>query len=292
MKNATVTLAPATLRELSDVACSAAKRAGQWIAARRPKTIEHKEGALHLASQVVTEVDRQSEEILVECLRESTAQYDFALLTEESPDDGARLEKEFFWCVDPLDGTLPYIENEPGYSVVISLIRRDGVPMLGVVYDPLSDTMYSAIHGVVEVARPRPFSNEELLSVYFDRSFLGDENYSQVHARLEELSETMGLGGVLVHVGAGAAMNACWAISRSPSCYFKFPKEGEGGGCLWDFAASACLYRASGLIATDIFGNALDLNRADSCFMNHRGVLFASDARIAQEIRLLYRDLS
>lgn len=285
-------LSPENLRELSEIACSAAKRAGQWIAERRPTRVQHKEGALHLASQVVTEVDRQSEDILVECLHESADRYDFGLLTEESPDDGARLEKEFFWCVDPLDGTLPYIENKPGYSVVISLIRRDGVPMLGVVYDPLSDTVYSAIHGVVKVARPRPFSSADLLSVYFDRSFLDDEKYSQVYARLEELSEEMGLGGVRVHVGAGAAMNACWAISRSPSCYFKFPKEEEGGGCIWDFAASACLYRASGLIATDILGNALDLNRADSCFMNHRGVLFASDAHIAQEIRLLYRDLA
>ena len=39
------------------------------------------------------------------------------------------------------------------------------------------------------------------------------------------------------------------------------------------------------LAATDVHGAALDLNRADGTFMNHRGVLFATDARLAEGVR-------
>jgi hypothetical protein len=40
-----------------------------------------------------------------------------------------------------------------------------------------------------------------------------------------------------------------------------------------------------GAVATDLAGNPLDLNRADSTFMNHRGVLFATDVALADAVR-------
>lgn len=86
-------------------------------------------------------------------------------------------------------------------------------------------------------------------------------------------------------------MNAIWVLERAPACYFKFPKPGNGGGCIWDFAATACIYNELGAVASDIYGNALDLNRSDSAFMNHRGVLFASSADLAGRIRELYGQL-
>ena len=46
-----------------------------------------------------------------------------------------------------LDGTLAYIESRPGYAVSIGLVARDGTPLIGVVYDPVSDVLYSALQG-------------------------------------------------------------------------------------------------------------------------------------------------
>ena len=60
-----------------------------------------------------------------------------------------------------------------------------------------------------------------------------------------------------------------------------------GGGSLWDFAATACLFHETGGVATDMQGGPLDLNRADSSFMNHRGVLFATDEALARRIRAM-----
>jgi len=79
-------------------------------------------------------------------------------------------------------------------------------------------------------------------------------------------------------------MNAIWVLENAPACYFKFPKPENGGGSLWDFAATACIFREVGAIASDIYGAPLDLNRPDSTFMNHRGILFTADHESAQRI--------
>ena len=54
-----------------------------------------------------------------------------------------RLELNYFWCIDPLDGTLPFIEGKVGYAVSIGLVSRDGTPLIGVVCDPYHQTLSS-----------------------------------------------------------------------------------------------------------------------------------------------------
>lgn len=80
-------------------------------------------------------------------------------------------------------------------------------------------------------------------------------------------------------------MNACHVLERAPGCHFKFPKPQEGGGSLWDYAATACLFREASAVASDAHGDPLDLNRADSTFMNHRGALYATDSALAAKVR-------
>ena len=85
-------------------------------------------------------------------------------------------------------------------------------------------------------------------------------------------------------------MNACWVLEHAPACYFKFPKQAEGGGSLWDYAATACILTEAGLHVSDIHGQKLDLNRGESTFMNHRGILYASDEKIADHIMKFYEN--
>lgn len=86
------------LAYLSECAIAAAQQAGQLIEgyAARTVAVQHKSGGDSHASQVVTEVDLLSEDIIVKTLRPSCERYDIALLAEESEDDKARLQKDFF----------------------------------------------------------------------------------------------------------------------------------------------------------------------------------------------------
>ncbi len=285
---------------LSRCAISAAYQAGQIIStkSRHPVKINTKKGGTSLASQVVTEVDHLSQAVILKNLIPTCEIFDLALLSEESPDNLERLEKDYFWCIDPLDGTLPFVQSTPGYAVSIALVSREGAPLIGVVYDPVKQTLYHAVKGNGAFRNGKPWkiksastSSATKLTLIADRSFEDHPLYSTVIAELNYVAVNLGYDGLNTLLQGGAAMNACWVLEKSPACYFKFPKPQDGGGSLWDYAATACLFIESGAVVSDIYGNSLDLNRPDSTFMNHRGVLYSSSHDLANYIMDLYSKL-
>ena len=276
--------------ELTEKAVKAASNAGQLIRSYRDKDVNvmQKEGGSTLASQVVTEVDRKSQDAILQVLLPTCDEFDIALLAEEDEDDRGRLESAYFWCIDPLDGTLPFINGQPGYSVSIGLVAKDGTPLIGVVYDPVHDVLYQATKGQGlrrNNERWSPTQDSQALTFTYDRSFAEDPNFNQVKDELEAYTHSLGLNEFNpIHYG-GAVLNACHVLENGPGCHFKFPKSQDGGGSLWDYAATACLYEEGGAVVSDVFGNSLELNRPDSTYMNHRGALYATNKELAKRIR-------
>ncbi|RCK50252.1 3'-5'-bisphosphate nucleotidase [Thalassospira profundimaris] len=91
----------------------------------------------------VTEADEAAEAIILPGLRALTP--DVKIVSEESvaagnvPDVSA--ETDFFWLVDPLDGTKEFIKRNGEFTVNIALIAQ-GVPVMGVVYAPAIEKLY------------------------------------------------------------------------------------------------------------------------------------------------------
>ena len=276
--------------ELTQQAVKAALKAGGVIHSYQDREVDviHKEGGDTYASQVVTEVDRKAQDAILEVLEDSCHAQGIAVLTEESEDNRARLEKEYFWCIDPMDGTLPFIRGEAGYSVSIALVARNGSPQIGVVYDPVHDVLWQATKGQGVQRNGEAWtlqSSGEVLTFTYDRSFIDRPEREKVLKELEVYANSLGLKGVVATQFGGAVINACHALEHAPGCHFKFSKPQEGGGSLWDYAATACLYEEAGAVVSDVFGNPLDLNQPDSTFMNHRGALYATNKDLASLIR-------
>lgn len=263
------------LKNLHDIAIQAAKIAGEYISTHRPTAVEHKNAGNSSASQVLTEIDKESQRIILDALQNSIYTYDLGLLAEEQEDDGSRLEKDYFWCVDPLDGTLPFIENREGYAVAISLVNHSGIPQIGVIYNPVNKRCYSAIAGQgawlngerLKVKR----SNKHTL--FHHRSMIKHPNFDSIICNAKE---KMRANDVDIISHAGAVMNAIWCIERAPAYYFALPKNTKGGGCIWDYAASVCIFNEIGLEVSDYYGNPLNLNRPESIYMNEFGVVFST----------------
>ncbi|MBD9354945.1 3'(2'),5'-bisphosphate nucleotidase CysQ family protein [Methylomonas albis] len=289
-------LSPDDLYLLGQCAISAAMQAGQLIDrhSHDAVAVNTKDGGSSLAAQVVTEIDHWSQDSILQTLRPTSARYDLAMLSEESPDDGARLQQDYFWCIDPLDGTLPFIEGVPGYSVSIALVSRAGQALIGVVYDPLTQTLYHAIkdRGAwqnQQAFKPAPLA--QALTFITDKSFAQDPLYPATQVELQRIAVELGYAGAKLRLQGGAALNACQALTEAPACYFKFPKPDKGGGSVWDYAATACLFQEAGAPVSDIHGKALVFNPTGSTFMNHCGVLYCADQAIAERMMQLYRQL-
>ena len=269
------------LLQLSSIAIKAALAAGKIIQHHMNEevSVEKKKGGASYASQVVTAVDIACETVILSHLLPTCAEFELALLSEETEDDGSRFEKDFFWCIDPMDGTLAFINQQPGFSVSIALIAKDGTPYIGVVFDPSTDTLYHAIKGNGAFKNGRPWEmkhTNNYLTYVTDRKLKDTPRVAEIEKLLHENIEKLNLNGLKEMAGAGAVLNAIHVLENGPACMLKLPKKEIGGGSVWDFAATTCIYQELGLPATNFEGRRLDLNRRDGTFMNHEGVFYAN----------------
>ncbi len=269
------------LEQLTNIAIEAALSAGKVIQKymNEDVLVEKKEGGASYASQVVTVVDIECEKAILSHLLPTCYEFDLALLSEETEDDGSRFEKDFFWCIDPMDGTLPFINKHPGFSVSIGLVAKAGTPHIGVVFDPSTNTLYHASKGNGAFKDGSPWEirhRNNHLTYVTDRKLNDTPRAAEIETLLHKNAEGLNLKGVKEIAGAGAVLNAILVLENGPACMFKFPKKESGGGSLWDFAATACIYQELGLPATTSAGGRLNLNRNNGTFMNHEGVFYAN----------------
>lgn len=132
-----VTAVPTTMSEYLRVAAEAARLAGEYQRDRFGTTADHEYKS---PGDPVSEVDHESERRIVD--RILAAFPDHAVLCEERGLVGSE-EGEDTWIVDPLDGTSNFLRDDPDFAVSIAL-ECENVLRAGVVYRPMSDTLYAA----------------------------------------------------------------------------------------------------------------------------------------------------
>ncbi len=93
-------------------------------------------------NSLVTEVDKLSEEIIINNIKKSFPSHD--IFAEES---GRHSENsDYLWLIDPIDGTTNYAHAYPFFSISIALEVKGEVE-IGLVYDPVKDEMFTAEAG-------------------------------------------------------------------------------------------------------------------------------------------------
>ncbi len=276
------------LKRLYELAKSAATKAGSYIASKQGKKIatQEKIGGENIASCVVTEVDLQAQEIILQELTPSCSKYHLGLLAEENEDDSTRFQNEYFWCIDPLDGTLCFSQDEDGYSCSIALVRKDGIPIIGAVFNPRSNTLYHALKGHGSFKNQEFLKKREghFLTLLYDQSYTKHPQFQEDIKFLEKKAHERGLEGVRLHHLGGAVMNGISTIEMGPALYYKYPKKVQGGGSLWDFAASSIIQQEAGGFNSDFYYNPLALNQSHSTFMNHKGIIYATSEDLLEMI--------
>ncbi len=123
--------------ELKKIAKYAIEEAGQIALSLQTKLqIKYKS-----ENQPVTNADIEINNFLFNFFKKNTP--NFGWLSEESLDDKSRLNSEFFWCLDPIDGTRSYISGKPEYTISLALINNFQ-PILGIIYNPTTNEYFHA----------------------------------------------------------------------------------------------------------------------------------------------------
>lgn len=263
------------LKKLKNISKKAALQAGIIIMKYKKSgfTITNKGVGSSIASQVVTEADFKSQEIILQLLIPYIDRYDLGLLTEESTDNLTRLSKDYFFAIDPMDGTKSFIDSDKGFSVSISLVSKSGIPVMAVIYDPTKDNLYEVISGSGIYKNGKSWKPvfrkpHNKLKVIVDPSFVKKI-----------------INGIEFIEYGGAVMNAILLLEGMADCYLKLPKKSEGGGSIWDFSGTSLLFTECGALALDIYGNPLELNNPETTFMNRFGVIFSSGREVRNSLR-------
>ena len=127
--------------EFLGTAFRAAMLAGDLILENLGK-LSQKDINTKAASDFVTRVDRESEDLIISTIKKKHPSHYF--LAEESVKDN--ITNDYRWIIDPLDGTTNFIHSYPVFSISIALELK-GEIILGVVYDPLREELFTAEKG-------------------------------------------------------------------------------------------------------------------------------------------------
>ncbi len=254
---------PQSYQEFLSVAEQTARRAGRLLADERPANLEVEyKGAVDL----VTEMDRRAEEMIVETITSTFP--DHRIVAEEGSDKDST--SEFRWYIDPLDGTTNYTHGLPIYCVSIAL-EHGGELVCGAVYDPSQEEMYTAAMGdgarcngnAIRVSRESAL-RKSLLVTGFPYDIRESEDNNLTHfARFAK-------AGQAVRRLGSAALDLCWVAAGRFDGFWELKLSP------WDMAAGVVLVREAGGLVTDFDGAVYDV---------HSGRILATNGNIHSEMK-------
>ena len=251
------------MNEFLKAAIEIAREAGAILRTEfdRPKEISYK-GEV----DIVTESDRRSEALIVARLREHFPGH--AIVAEEGT-GGEAAGAKYCWHVDPLDGTTNFAHGYPCFAVSIGLVE-DGEPIAGVVFNPVSNELFTAARGegaYLNSERIRVSTVDKLANSLVATGFPTHQrkNSANMNYYWEFTLRSHG-----VRRDGSAALDLC-----SVACG-RFDAFWEFGLNSWDTAAGMLLVQEAGGVVTDLAGRP---------YRPGGWEMFASNGRIHGEVR-------
>lgn len=262
----------ASLREL---ATELARCAGALVlAARRQGIISADTKAS--ATDIVTEHDRASEQLIVSALRMARA--DDAIVGEEGTSDEGT--SGIHWLIDPIDGTTNFLYGLPGYAVSIAAADSLGT-VAGAVYVPATDELFSAARGQGATLNGEPIHCSSTTSVGQALLATGFSYHPDLRrAHMRRLQHIIGEVRDIRRLGA-AAPDLCYVAAGRLDAFFE---EHLGP---WDLAAGELVAREAGCLSGDLAGGpvrpAQVLVANPVLFEPIRALIVDADRRVAAE---------
>ncbi len=226
-----------------DLARTVALEAGRILMERFGR-LSGSEIQRHGRRDVTTAADTAAEEHIIRRLTEARPRVP-VLAEEGDRGRGAQAPAGRCWIVDPLDGTVNFVQGIPIFAVSIGLVE-DGQPLLGVVHLPALDQTFwgGPGSGCFEGERPVSVSATPMLrdavvatGFAYRRNEVADDNTGNLQRLIRETRGIRRMGAAAIDLAyvASGRLDAFWELHLKP----------------WDVAAGAALIRAAGGTVSD-----------------------------------------
>ncbi|MCD4730839.1 MAG: 3'(2'),5'-bisphosphate nucleotidase CysQ [Bacteroidales bacterium] len=237
------------LNELLEISINASIEAGEQILEVYNKDfeVEYKDD-----NSPLTLADKRSHDVITSYLSKT----DYPVLSEEGKSIPFKKRKDWktFWIVDPLDGTKEFIKHNGEFTVNIALIENN-IPVLGVIYIPVQQSLYFAnVHlGSYKINHIVSTSNLNSLPDYLSKGKklpLNDQNKtftivgskSHMTKETEEfIQELEKVHGKIEVISKGSSLKICIVAEGKANIYPRFAPTME-----WDVAAGHAIAKYAG----------------------------------------------
>jgi len=232
------------MQAMANIALRAARQASQGMVRAMDRldvlTVEEK-----ARNDLVSEVDRDAEAVIIEALHKAF------------PDHGIRGEEhgqsypegEFNWIIDPLDGTLNYLQGIPHFCISIAAMKGNRVEH-GVIVDPTRNEEFVASRGSgaqLNGKRIRVTRTVKVENAVLSTGIPPGSIASELDAYMRILSRFTGEAKAVRRLGSAALDLAYVAAGRFDGFF-------EPGLKPWDIAAGVLLVREAGGFVGDFAG--------------------------------------
>ena len=217
-----------------DYIVTIAKEAGNVIMQiyKQDFEIEYKQD-----SSPLTLADKKANDIIENGLNQLSV--NFPILSEEGEEIPYKDRKhwEYFWLIDPLDGTKEFVKKNGEFTVNIALIHKD-TPILGVVYAPALDICYWAKQGegAFKDGQKLPLKTEDQRNTYkivASRSHMSNETQEFINAIDTDKEKEI--------ISIGSSLKICLVAEGEVDIYPRLGPTME-----WDTGAAHALVIESG----------------------------------------------
>ena len=184
----------------------------------------------------VTKADIKSEEYIVSQLNKN---FNYPIVTEETPVEYSEKKKwNKYWLVDPLDGTQDFIEKNDEFTVNIALIYNNQ-PILGIVYAPVLDLMYTS-----QIKKGAYKNGNRIFNRSKRKKLIAADSR---HNSSKETVTFLNKYNVKKIIRAGSALKLCYLAEGKIDVYPRFNGTKE-----WDTAVSHRICNEAGCKIVDI----------------------------------------
>lgn len=201
----------------------------------------------------VTRVDRYVEELVIATLKKSYPKQSF-LGEEFGLQEGSGNDADWCWIIDPLDGTVNFINGFPHFCVSIA-VQHKGVTQHGVIYDPVKDEMFSASRGrgaMLNQRRMRITPKDSLEGTFLavGHPYAVQRNGEVVSYAEQHFASLLAVtkAGAQIRRGGSAALDLAYVAAGRFDGFF------ELGLKPWDIAAGELLVEEAGGTVVDSRG--------------------------------------
>ena len=232
------------LSRMLETAIVAARLGGQ----RAMEEIEYTKTSVKSTNELVTQTDARCQQIIIDRIKENYPDHGF--IAEEG-DEGKMFKQPprgtdlLWWVIDPIDGTNNFAHRMLLFAVSIG-IMYEGEPIIGVIFEPATESMFSAVvGGEAQLNGRRITASEETLdkftSVGLDSHF--ESGVPAWTCELIQRTRFRNLGSTTLQLAYVAKGSMIATIANTPK--------------LWDFAAGLVIAEAAGAVLTDWQGQRI-----------------------------------